>query len=349
MTEVTRTLRSAHDLAHARLVSSAALPDIVRVAQKYAVAIPPQIAALIVATDQDDPIARQFVPDARELDTRKGELADPIADHPYSPVPGIVHRYQNRVLLKIVSVCPVYCRFCFRREMIGPGKGEMLTRGELEAALAYIGAHPEISEVILTGGDPFVLSPRKMREVTRELGNIPHLQRLRWHTRVPVVDPGKITEETIRALMCSGKSATVAIHTNHARELSPAARHAIATLADASINLLSQTVLLKGINDSAGILEVLLRALLDSRVKPYYLHHGDLAPGTSHFRATLEEGKAIMAALRARLPQDMLPRYMLDIPGGFGKVNVETAVTSLGAGRYSVRDSSGREHLYEDT
>ncbi len=226
------------------------------------------------------PVAKQFIPDIRELDTHPAELSDPIGDNAHSPVPGIVHRYMDRVLLKIASVCPVYCRFCFRREMVGPQLGESLSPQEIEAALGYIRTNPQIWEVILTGGDPFVLSPRRVQEITRALGDIPHVKILRWHTRVPVVDPLRVSEAFVAALTATEKTVVVAIHTNHVRELTDEARAAIARLSASGVPLLSQTVLLKGINDNANTLEALMRALVECRVKPYYLHHGDL--GTRH-------------------------------------------------------------------
>ena len=343
-----RTLRNGDDLVLAGIAQAFEREAITRVAERYAVAVTPAVARLIDSSDANDPIARQFVPDVRELDLHPRELVDPISDHAKSPVKGVVHRYGDRVLLKIASVCPVYCRFCFRREMVGPGLGEALTPKDLAAALVYIREHEEISEVILTGGDPFVLSATKIAEVTRALDDIAHVQMLRWHTRLPIADPARVTEGLAAALNASSKIAVVAIHTNHPRELSPAAGAAIARLLDAGIPLLSQSVLLKGVNDDAATLEALMRGLVARGIKPYYLHHGDLAPGTAHFRTTIAEGKALMRDLRARLPEDAVPRYVLDIPGGFGKVDIEKYVTAIGSGRYCVRDANGGLHEYED-
>ncbi|MEQ1718541.1 MAG: lysine-2,3-aminomutase-like protein, partial [Hyphomicrobium sp.] len=304
---------------------------------------------LIDRSDAADPIARQFVPDARELEMHSRELTDPIGDHAHSPLPGLVHRYKDRVLLKIAHVCPVYCRFCFRREMVGPDLGEALAPKDLQAALVYICEHPEIWEVILTGGDPFVLSPRRIAEVTQALSAIPHVKILRWHTRVPVADPARVTADLVTALTATNKTVVVALHTNHARELTAAARGAIARLANAGGLLVSQTVLLKGINDDAGTLEALMRALVEARVKPYYLHHGDLAPGTAHFRTTIHAGKALMQDLRRRLSGLALPTYVLDIPGGHGKVEIESHVIANANGSYTVRDANDGLHHYEDT
>ena len=260
-------------------------------AERYAVAITPEMVRLIDRADADDPIARQFVPDARELRQLPQERADPLGEERLSPVPGIVHRYPDRVLLKLTHVCPVYCRFCFRREVVGPGGPQALRGKALEAALDYIAATPAIWEVILTGGDPFMLSPRRIAEVTRRLGAIGHVKVLRWHTRVPVVDPGRVSDELVAALRSSDKTVYVALHANHARELTDEARAACARLVDAGIPMLSQTVLLKGVNDDAETLAALMRAFVEARVKPYYLHHLDAAPGTSHFRTSIAEGQ----------------------------------------------------------
>jgi lysine 2,3-aminomutase len=346
--QATRKLTTADDLVAADLIPASARAVTAEVGARYTIAMTPEIADLIDRNDPNDPIARQFLPDARELITQPAENADPIGDRLKSPAPGIVHRYPDRVLLKIASVCPVYCRFCFRREMVGPDKGESLSPAELAAALDYIRATPAIWEVILTGGDPFVLSPRRIREVSEALDAIAHVKVLRWHTRVPVVDPERVTPELIDALRATAKTVFVGLHANHARELTPAARSALSRIVDAGIPVVSQTVLLKGVNDDADTLEALLRALVELRVKPYYLHHGDLAPGTAHFRTTIAEGRALMAELRRRLSGLALPTYVLDLPGAFGKVPLESRTTEIAPSTYSVLDSREIQHVYED-
>ncbi len=170
------------------------------VARRYAVAVSPHLLSLVDPANPNDPIARQFLPALEELNTLPEELADPIGDAAHSPVAGIVHRHPDRVLFKAVAACPVYCRFCFRREMIGPGHENALSPEAFETALAYIAAHPEIREVILTGGDPFILSPRRIAEVTQRLADIAHVKTIRWHTRVPVTDPARVTDELVAAL-----------------------------------------------------------------------------------------------------------------------------------------------------
>jgi lysine 2,3-aminomutase len=348
MSRVRTSLKSAVELADAGLIPRGHEDDTARVGAHYAIAVTPAMLDLIDSNDPNDPIARQFIPDVRELKVHPAELGDPIGDHIKSPVAGLVHRYPDRVLLKIASVCPVYCRFCFRREMVGPQLGEALSAEEITAALDYIRATPAVWEVILTGGDPFILSPRRIAEVTEALGQIPHVKILRWHTRVPVVDPVRVTDELVQALKVSDKTVFVGLHTNHARELTPDARRAISKLVDAGIPVVSQTVLLKGVNDDADTLEALMRALVEARIKPYYLHHGDLAPGTAHFRTTIAEGQALMDELRRRLSGLALPTYVLDIPGAFGKMPINSATLSKDGSGYSIRDPLGVSHAYAD-
>jgi lysine 2,3-aminomutase len=317
-----------------------------QVARRYAVAVSPHLLSLVDPTDPADPIARQFLPDIAELNTLPEELADPIGDAAHSPVRGIVHRYADRVLLKAVAVCPVYCRFCFRREMIGPGQENALSPHDLDAALAYIASRPEIREVILTGGDPFILSPRRIADLTQRLAAIESVKIIRWHTRVPMVDPARVTDDLVAALHGASVTTWVAVHANHAREFAPEAVSAIARLADGGIALASQSVLLKGVNDDVESLAALMQVFLESRIKPYYLHHPDLAPGTSHFRLGIEEGLALMRDLRARVSGMAMPAYMLDIPGGFGKVPLESDHLEKTATGHRVRDHAGTWHDY---
>ncbi|MHC1943497.1 lysine-2,3-aminomutase-like protein [Bradyrhizobium sp. UFLA06-06] len=349
------TLRQPRELVDARLAPVAALAGLERVAARYAVAVTPELAALIDPADPADPIARQFIPSADELVEQPGENADPIGDDAHSPVAGIVHRYPDRVLFKLVHVCAVYCRFCFRREMVGPGKASALSDDAYRAALDYIRSHPEIWEVILTGGDPLMLSPRRLTEIMADLADIDHVKIVRLHTRVPIADPGRINPEMIAALRVDGATTWIAIHANHPRELSTNARAACARLADAGIPLVSQSVLLRGVNDDAATLEALMRGFVECRIKPYYLHHGDLAPGTAHLRTTIEAGQELMRALRGRVSGLCQPDYVLDIPGGHGKAPIGPSYLSQPASReredpverrYRIVDYCGDVHLY---
>jgi lysine 2,3-aminomutase len=340
------TIRLPSELVAARLAPPEKLADLARVAERYAVAITPAVADLVDRANSNDPIARQFVPDIAELTTTADERADPIGDHAHSPVEGIVHRYPDRVLLKLVNVCAVYCRFCFRREMVGPGR-KALSAHQLDAALDYVAAHREIWEVILTGGDPLVLSARRLGEIMKRIAAIDHVKIIRLHTRLPVVAPEKITPSLVRALKVPGTTTYVALHANHPRELTPDARAAVARIVDAGIPMVSQSVLLRGVNDDVDALDALMRAFVECRIKPYYLHHADLAPGTSHFRTTIGEGQAFMRALRGRLSGLAQPTYVLDIPAGYGKVPAGPQYIDMcGEAGAVVEDISGAKHSY---
>jgi lysine 2,3-aminomutase len=339
-----QTLRSLEALEREGLVTPD--PRLVEAAETMAIALTPEMAALIDRGDlARDPIARQFVPSAQETEIAPEELADPIGDEARSPVKGIVHRYPDRVLLKPLHVCPVYCRFCFRREKVGPG-GEALSADELASALSYIRDRSEIWEVILTGGDPLMMSPRRLAELIKALDSIAHVAVIRIHSRVPIVDPGRITDELVAALKPRRVPVWLAVHCNHARELAPATRAALAKLADVGIPLMGQTVLLAGVNDDLTTLEQLMRALVSARVKPYYLHHPDLVRGTGHFRVPIARGQALMAALRGRLSGLAQPTYVLDVPGGHGKVPIGPSYLGDDPDALTVRDAFGETHRY---
>jgi lysine 2,3-aminomutase len=337
-----KALRSASALVEAQLIKPERLAALKSVASRYAVAITPAVVDLIDGADPRDPIALQFVPDERELETHAEESADPIGDAAHSPVPGLVHRYPDRVLLKVVNACAVYCRFCFRREMVGPGRGA-LTGKALAAALDYIARAPKIWEVILTGGDPLVLPPRRLKDLMTRLTAIDHVKVVRLHTRIPVVAPEHVRPGLLRALR-TGKATYMVLHANHPRELTEEARAACARVVDAGIPMLSQSVLLRGVNDDVETLGALMRALVECRIKPYYLHHADLAPGTAHLRTSIVEGQVLMRALRGRYSGLCQPQYVLDIPGGHGKSPI--GPTYLSADGSQITDFKGARHVY---
>jgi lysine 2,3-aminomutase len=352
---IATTLRQPAELVAHGLAPAAALADLEKVAARYAIAVTPQIAGLIDPGDPTDPIARQFIPAADELVSGPGERADPIGDHAHSPVAGIVHRYPDRVLFKLVHVCAVYCRFCFRREMVGPGRDSALSEPAYQSALDYIRARKEIWEVILTGGDPLMLSPRRLGEIMADLAAIGHVRVIRLHTRVPVADPGRVSDQMVAALKIEGAVTWVALHANHPSELTGKARAACARLIDAGIPMVSQSVLLRGVNDNPADLEALMRSFVECRIKPYYLHHGDLAPGTAHLRTTLAHGQQLMRSLRGRVSGLCQPDYVLDIPGGHGKSPVGPNYLAADHAqereyqaetRYRVSDYCGDVHLY---
>src|SRR6185437_9045527 len=337
MTLDARTLRTTEDLAAAGLIADDAREAIARVAHRYAVAIPPAMRALIETPD--DPIGRQFIPDPAELVSAPHESADPIGDDALSPVKGIVHRYPDRALLKPLLICPVYCRFCFRREHVGPDGG-LLTDAELETACAWFEAHPTVTEIILTGGDPLMLSPRRLGAILQRLSAIPHVRTLRIHTRVPVAAPERVTPALLDALDVE-QALWLAVHANHASEFSAEARQVLHQLSRRGVPLLGQSVLLRGVNDSAEALEALFRAMVETRIKPYYLHQLDPAPGTARFHVPIEEGRALLEQLRGRVTGLAWPTYVLDIPGGYGKVPIGPDYRD---GDGAVRDIHGGTH-----
>lgn len=341
-----KTLRTLSALVRAGLVSADAAPALAPVASRYAIAVTPHVAGLIDRADPADPIAAQYIPSPEEAVTLPDEHPDPIGDDAKSPVLGIVHRYPDRVLLKPLLACPVYCRFCFRRERVGP-EGGVLTASQLETAFAYIRARPAIREAILTGGDPLMLSPRRLGAILASLDSIAHLETLRIHTRVPVAEPGLVTPALVASL-ATAKPLWLMVHVNHARELAPEAVAALDQIRAAGVPILSQTVLLAGVNDSEAALEALFRALIAARVKPAYLHHLDPAPGTARFRVPLARGRALMRALRGRVPGHALPVYVLDIPGGRGKVPVAESHAVLADGAWVITAPDGSRHRLAD-
>jgi lysine 2,3-aminomutase len=326
------SLRSTDALIQAGFADEMLRPTLDAVGRRYAVAIPPALAALIETPD--DPIGRQFIPSAREL-TQAPHAA-------FSPIPGVVHRYPDRALLKPLLICPTYCRFCFRKAHVGPDGG-LLDEAALARALAYLRDTTSIREVILTGGDPLMLSARRLGDMLRALDAMPHVELLSLHTRVPVADPALITGALADSLV-THTPLWLSVHANHAREFSPNCQEALRRIRARDVPLLGQSVLLRGVNDSAEALESLFRAMLRARVKPYYLHQLDAAPGTAHFRVPIEEGQRLLAALRGRISGTALPTYVLDVPGGFGKVPVGPSYLNGS----TVQDPWGGAHALAD-
>ncbi len=336
-----RAVTGADDLIAAGLAPQADHALMQRLGQEFRIRISPTILGAM-----GQGVTAQFLPDARELDHRPEQLSDPIGDDAHRIGKGLTHRYPDRVILHATQTCEVYCRFCFRREKVG--EEGILPEPDLQAALDYLHATPAVREVILTGGDPLTLSPRRLADLFARLSEIPHLDAIRIHSRIPVVAPERITPQMLAALDVP-QAVWLVVHTNHANELTESARAALRRLTAAGIPLLSQTVLLNGVNADADTLETLFRTLIRNRVKPYYLHHCDLAPGTHHFRTTIADGQAIMAALRGRLSGTALPTYVLDVPGGYGKVPIGPGyVEPTGQGLWRVTDPNGNSHDYAD-
>jgi lysine 2,3-aminomutase len=263
-----------------------------------------------------DPIALQFIPNLQELHLGEDTLEDPLGDRAHMPVEGVVHRHADRCLLMPLSVCALYCRFCFRKEQIGPGMAA-LSPAQLELAYGYIQSRPELFEVILSGGDPLMLKPKAFNAILTRLTAMDHIKVIRIHTRIPVVDTDKITDDLL-AVLRQHKPIYLVLHINHAKELHPKACQAIARLQEAGVIMLSQSVLLKGVNDTIDALEELMRSLVVLGVKPYYIHQLDPARGIDHFKVEKDRGKALMQALHARCSGLCQPRYVEDVPGGLG-------------------------------
>lgn len=341
------SLRTAKALVHAGLVTSEQRDDMERMSERYAISVTPEMQAAM--TSANDPVGLQFIPDIREMDILPQELSDPIGDDKHAPMKALVHRYKNRVLLKPTNVCAVYCRFCFRRDMVGPG-GDSIMQKDVDVALDYIEQHPEIEEIILTGGDPLMLAVKRLQPLMQRLHAIKHVRWIRFHTRIPVVSPSKISDELI-ACLAGEKRIIMAIHANHANEFTPAAKDALERLTRQGVMLLGQSVLLKGINSSVSALVDLCETMIDHHIKPYYLHHPDLTVGTSHFRFSFEEGIELVNQLHQRVSGICMPQYTLDIPGGFSKIaiNRDTVQAVEGKkGHYKLRDSHGSIHDYVD-
>ncbi len=345
-----KRLRSIADLSNAGLLPVGDEVGYIKLADRYDIGISAHVRDLIKGAQlpEMDVIGRQYIPTLDELYDAPDEENDPIGDEVYSPVAGIVHRYEDRVLFKVTNICAVYCRYCFRREMIGAG-ADHLSDDEFDLAIEYIKSHKEIWEVILTGGDPFVLSPRRMRKIIEILNDIDHVKVIRIHTRIPVANPAIIGDTMLSVLKSSDKAINVIIHINHAKEITDNVVGKISKLRRSGCSILSQSVLLKGVNDDSSTLEDLFRGLVSIHVQPYYLHHLDRAKGTSHFRVSLERGQEIMKDLQGRVSGICLPKYMLDIPGGSGKIPInESYVQKVDGNVYSVEDYQGCSHLYFD-
>lgn len=340
-------LRDASDLSRLPL-DDEARRGALAVAGHYAVRAPRHYLRLVDWSDPDDPVRAQVIPRAEELDWDAREREDPIGDRAHSPVARLTHRYPDRVLLYPTYRCAVYCRHCFRKESLDAAS-DVFDEAALEPALAYIAAHPEVCEVILTGGDPWVLSNAQLRWLRTRIEAIAHVRMLRVHTRVPVVLPQRVNASLVEALKGRMMVCVVA-HFNHPREVTPEAVEAARTLREAGFMLLNQTVLLRGVNDDVETLRTLFRELVYAiGAKPYYLHHCDLTRGLSHLRTTVDEGLALMQALRGHTSGLCVPEYVLDVPGGGGKVLLgPTGVVAREGSAWRLRGYNGVEHDYDE-
>jgi lysine 2,3-aminomutase len=313
----------------------------------FPMAITPYYLGLIDPDDEHCPIRRQVVPRSEELERVPGDLADPLGEAAHEVAPNLIQRYPDRALLFTTDRCAVYCRFCTRSRLVGAGGGAR-PLSKLEPALSYLRQHPEISDVILSGGDPLVMATERLTQLVAALREIPSIQTLRLATRVPVVLPQRITEELLSALRVH-HPIWIMTHFNHPRELTAESALACNRLADAGFPVMNHTVLLRGINDDADTLARLFRGLVRVRVRPYYLLQADPVQGTGHLRTPLDTGIALMERLQGRLSGIALPKLIVDTPGGLGKVPVgPDYVVARTPGRTRLRTHRGVEVEYID-
>jgi lysine 2,3-aminomutase len=310
-------------------------------------AITPYYLSLCDRRDPRCPVRMQCVPRAEEARTVPGDLADPLGEVAHEVAPHLVQRYPDRVLLLATDRCAVYCRFCTRSRMVGDGGGAVSLE-RLEPAFAYVAAHPEVRDVIVSGGDPLAMATDRIERLVARIRAIPTVETIRLATRVPVTLPARVTTELVRALK-KHHPIWVMTHFNHPKELTREAVRACGRLADAGFPVMNQTVLLAGINDDASVLEALFRGLVRARVRPYYLLQADPVRGTGHLRTPLERGVALMASLQGRLTGIALPKLVCDTPGGKGKVPLSPDyVVSRGPGGTVLRTFRGEDVLYVD-
>ncbi len=297
-------------------------PEIEAVADKYPLFIPKKLAIKIKADGPDGVLAREFLPSELELDQdlNRAGFDDPIGDKTYLKAPQLIHRYESRALFAPTTICPVHCRYCFRKNELNTS--DEIFQQDFSETLNYLSAHPEISEVIFTGGDPFTLSNDKIEKYLMAFAEIKSIKDIRFHSRYPVILPRRIDDGLINLLARAQKkfrTVSVAIHANHKKEFDPEVSVAILKLGSSGVQLLSQTVLMNGVNDSKNDLLDLIHTFIELKVRPYYLHHPDRVKGGMHFYTPLQRGRELYQSLRNELPGWALPQYVIDIPGGHGK------------------------------
>jgi lysine 2,3-aminomutase len=314
---------------------------------RLALAVTPYFASLMDPINPNCPIRRQAIPRIEEIHLSKSEMVDPLGEDTHSPVPGLVHRYPDRVLLLVTDQCAVYCRYCTRRRLVGSNE-RSITQGNFEEVLKYLKSHRKVRDVLLSGGDPLLLENERLEEMLSRLRAIPHIELLRIGTRVPVTLPQRITSGLVRMLK-KYHPLMISIHFTHPKEITDQVRRACSELADGGIPLGSQTVLLKGINDKPYIMKKLVQELLKIRVRPYYIYQCDLAMGTEHFRTSVATGIQIMEKLRGHTTGYAVPTYVVDAPGGGGKIPLQPDyVVSKGRGKIVLRNYEGKVFEYPE-
>jgi lysine 2,3-aminomutase len=314
---------------------------------KLALAITPYFFNLIDPADENCPIRWQVIPRIEETHTAPWEMGDPCGEDAHSPVPGLVHRYPDRVLFLVTDRCASYCRYCTRSRLVSNATGYDF-HPEFDRQIAYIRDHPEVRDVLLSGGDPLLFSDEKLEHLLSQLRAIPHVEFLRIGTRIPIFLPQRITP-ALCAMLKKYHPLFVSIHSNHPRELTTEARDALGRLADAGIQLGNQSVLLKHVNDDAEVMKAHLQKLLMCRVKPYYVYQCDLIAGSAHLRSSVRKGLEIMEKLRGHTTGYAVPQFVIDAPGGGGKVPVNPDyVLSRNGDRVIIRNYEGKLFEYPE-
>ena len=314
---------------------------------RLALAVTPYFASLMDPINPNCPIRRQAIPRIEEIHLSKNEMVDPLGEDKHSPVPGLVHRYPDRVLLLVTDQCAVYCRYCTRRRLVGSHE-RSITQGNFEEVLKYLKSHRKVRDVLLSGGDPLLLENERLEEILGRLRAIPHIELLRIGTRVPVTLPQRITGGLVRMLK-KYHPLMISIHFTHPKEITETVRRACSELADGGIPLGSQTVLLKGINDKPYIMKKLVQELLKIRVRPYYIYQCDLAMGTEHFRTSVATGIQIIEKLRGHTTGYAVPTYVVDAPGGGGKIPLQPDyLVTRGKGKIVLRNYEGKVFEYPE-
>jgi lysine 2,3-aminomutase len=315
--------------------------------KKLALGITPHFFNLIDREDPDCPIRRQVVPRIEESITASDEMLDPCGEDSNMPVPGLVHRYPDRVLLLVTDRCASYCRYCTRSRVVS-GAGEQELTMDLEGAFAYLQKHPEVRDVLLSGGDPLLLSDSKLDAILTRLRQIPTIEFIRIGTRIPIFLPQRITTELLNVLK-KHHPLWMSVHSNHPKELTQEVRMALGRLADAGIPLGNQSVLLKGVNDRADTLKSLFHKLLLCRVRPYYLYQCDLISGSAHLRTSIREGQEIMEQLRGHTTGYAVPTYVVDGPGGGGKIPIgPNYIVGMADNRVILKNYKGDVYEYPE-
>ncbi len=340
-------IESVEALSKVIPLTEEAVAGIEKALTRVRMAITPYYASLIDPNDENCPVRLQAVPTGAEAEVKPWEFVDPLDEEADSPVEGLVHRYPDRVLFLVTELCSMYCRHCTRRRVVGVTDA-VASEERLEKGFAYIRAHSEVRDVLVSGGDPFTLSDDRLDHIVKTLREIPHVEIIRIGTRVPVVMPQRVTNE-LASMLAKYHPVYVNVHFNHPKEITPESSKACAILADHGIPLGNQSVLLRGVNNCPVVMKDLVRSLARIRVKPYYIYQCDLTWGLDHFRTTISEGLEIMEALRGHTTGFAVPTYVVDAPGGGGKIPLSpNYILTMGEGTVVVRNYEGVISAYRE-